>query len=102
MNHPPSYTNLTFTLTYYSRLFASLDSRPSYDIHIFQLMFDSIDSICCYPKYFVSKRVSILIIFQQRCTARVIADSILNLKEKGLLEVKSNPGSSVNEAVKDT
>jgi len=38
----------------------------------------------------------------QRCTARVIADSILNLKEKGLLEVKSNPGSSVNEAVKDT
>ena len=26
---------------YYSRVFDTLDSRPSYDIHVFQLMFDS-------------------------------------------------------------
>ena len=39
----------------YSRVFDSLDSRPSYDIHVYQLMFDSIDSICCYPKYYTSR-----------------------------------------------
>ena len=39
---------------YYSRVFASLDSRPSYDIQVFQLMFDSIDSICCNLKYYTA------------------------------------------------
>ena len=38
--------------TYYSRVFDTLDSRSSYDIHVSQLMFDSIDPICCYPKYY--------------------------------------------------
>ena len=37
---------------YYSRVFYSLDSRPSYYIHVSQLMFDSIDTICCNPMYY--------------------------------------------------
>jgi len=52
MNHPPSYINLTFTLTNIILAFDSFDSRPFYDIHVFQLMFDSIDSVCCNPKYY--------------------------------------------------
>ena len=56
MNHPPSYINLTFTLTYIILVYLtlSLGSRPSYDIHVSQLMFDSIASICSNPKYYRS------------------------------------------------
>ena len=74
-----------FTSKFSSRLFAG-EIHPN-----FLVLFD-VSLLRCIP---------ILMIFQQRCTARVIADSILNLKEKGLLEVKSNPASSVNETAKD-
>jgi len=41
---------------YYSRVCDSLDSRPSYDIHVSLLMFDSITSICCNPKYYTVRQ----------------------------------------------